>query len=853
MALDGLNLANSDGNSGFVIIGEDRFGNVGSSVSNAGDVNGDGIDDLIIGAPGAGEEVNYSGYYGEYTSSDRRGEAYIIFGRTEGFDVELNVSALDVSNGFQLSGINSDDNLGRSVSNAGDVNGDGIDDLIVSAPFADNPSDSYNSDGEAYIIFGSTEGFDSKLDVSTLDGSNGFIIPGNADGDNLGRSVSSAGDINGDGIDDLIIGAPEAGEEVTSYYGNYTYSDRRGEAYIVFGSTEGFNTELDLSTLNGSNGFQINGINSYDNLGSSVSNAGDINGDGIDDLIIGAPYANDSDDYYSSRGEAYIIFGSTKDFDSELDINALNGSNGFTIPGNGDNDNLGRSVSNAGDINGDGIDDLIIGAPYAGEKVIFDYGFYTNSDRRGEAYIVFGSTEGFDAELDLSTLDGSNGFQISGINSYDNLGRSVSSAGDFNGDGFDDIIISVPYANSSYDYNTEGQVYLLFGNSGSFDANIDLNTLDPNDGLLLSRNNYEGFGNSVSGSGDLNGDSFDDLVIGAPNADTDFSYDGEGKAYVVFGFTPLDITGTVDNDSLTGTIGADSLSGLKGDDTLDGLAGSDTLKGGKGNDRLLGQDGNDLLNGDADNDTLEGGRGEDTLKGGSGNDRLLGQEDDDILRGNAGNDTLQGNSGNDLLNGDTGSDRIFGQYGNDTINGGTGEDTLNGQQGNDTLNGGAGDDILNGGDRADILRGGAGFDYLAGGNGDDELSGADGDDTLIGIETDIRESNFGLGEIDTLTGGAGEDTFVLGDSDTVYYSDADNFSAGESDFAMITDLNTNQDTIQLTGSAELYSLDFFGSEAGTIDAKLIYDPGIETAGELIGVLKNISPELTMDDSVFAFV
>ncbi|VEP11265.1 hypothetical protein H1P_10050 [Hyella patelloides LEGE 07179] len=185
MALDRLNLAELDGDSGFVIVGEEgELGNI--TVSNAGDINSDGIDDLIVGAPGAEE-------------------AYIVFGSTEDFDRELNVSDLDGSNGFKLSGIEaSGDQLGSSVSNAGDVNGDGIDDVIIGASRADS-EDSSNDQGEAYVIFGRSNGFDSELNVNALDGSNGFTIPGIDDEGDLGSSVSSAGDINGDGIEDLIV------------------------------------------------------------------------------------------------------------------------------------------------------------------------------------------------------------------------------------------------------------------------------------------------------------------------------------------------------------------------------------------------------------------------------------------------------------------------------------------------------------------------------------------------------------------------------------------------------------------------------------------------------------------------
>ena len=130
------------------------------------------------------------------------------------------------------------------------------------------------------MVFGSSSGFSPSLDPSAFDGTSGFVINGVDSGDRSGRSVSGAGDVNGDGIDDLIIGA---------YVADANGIDSAGESYVVFGSNSGFSSSLELSTLNGSNGFVINGANDGDRIGRSVSGAGDVNGDGIDDLILGAP------------------------------------------------------------------------------------------------------------------------------------------------------------------------------------------------------------------------------------------------------------------------------------------------------------------------------------------------------------------------------------------------------------------------------------------------------------------------------------------------------------------------------------------------------------------------------------
>ena len=174
-----------------------------------------------------------------------------------------------------------------------------------------------------------------------------------------------------------------------------------GESYVVFGNDAGFDAILNLSDLDGSNGFVINGINKFDRSGYSVSGAGDVNGDGFDDVIVGASCA-DPNGIYS--GESYVVFGSDAGFDATLELSSLNGSNGFILKGIAAYDNSGHSVSGAGDINGDGFDDLIIGAPYADSSGVYS----------GESYVVFGRDASLPA-LELSELDGSNGFYSSAL------------------------------------------------------------------------------------------------------------------------------------------------------------------------------------------------------------------------------------------------------------------------------------------------------------------------------------------------------------------------------------------------------------------------------------------------------
>ncbi|MGB3789350.1 MAG: hypothetical protein WA949_15170, partial [Phormidesmis sp.] len=367
-----LELSGLDGSNGFVLNGIEAGDSSGVSVSGVGDINGDSIDDLIIGADRADPNGNQSG------------ESYVVFGREGGFDKALELSGLDGSNGFVLNGIDANDRSGFPVSGVGDINGDGIDDLIVGAYRAD-PNGS--SSGESYVVFGRDTGFDAALELSELDGSNGFVLNGTEANDRSGRAVSGAGDINGDGIDDLIIGAHFAEPNGIP----------AGESYVVFGRDTGFDAALNLSGLDGSNGFVLNGIEAGDRSGRAVSGVGDINGDGIDDLIIGADRADRNG--MDRAGESYVVFGSDTGFDDELHLSELDGSNGFVLNGIDEFDFSGVSVSGAGDINGDGIDDLIIGAS----------GADPNGLSSGESYVVFGIAPNAAPDVPTSTLTGTSG------------------------------------------------------------------------------------------------------------------------------------------------------------------------------------------------------------------------------------------------------------------------------------------------------------------------------------------------------------------------------------------------------------------------------------------------------------
>ena len=446
--------------------------------------------------------------------------------RAQIFPAEIELRDLDGTNGFILNGATAFDNAGRSVSTAGDVNGDGIDDLIIGADrFDANGEDS----GRSYVVFGSASGFPNPFELSSLDGSNGFALDGAA-GERSGDRVSAAGDINGDGIGDLIVAASRA-----SANGGLS-----GRCYVVFGSNGGFPSTLDLSTLDGTNGFVLIGEAPLDRFGISVSEAGDINDDGFDDLIIGAHLADPSGT--PGGGRSYVLFGSDTAFASPFDLTTLDGTNGFVLNGAAEFDQSGYSVSSAGDINGDGIDDLLIGALRVD----------ANGDDSGRSYVVFGTSAGFPAAIELMTLNGTNGFALNGEADDDRSGRAVAAAGDFNSDGIDDLLIGAYRADANG--VDSGRSYVVFGSTDPFPSAFELSALTGENGVAL---NGESAGNrsgsSVAGVGDVNGDGFEDLLIGAPAAAAN-GVSGAGRSYLVFG-TGNFLLSPVDLSSLNGANG----------------------------------------------------------------------------------------------------------------------------------------------------------------------------------------------------------------------------------------------------------------------------------------------------------
>lgn len=737
------------------------------------------------------------------------------------FSPRVNISTLNGQNGFNLSGKYA---AITSVRDAGDINGDGIDDLVLGAKRAnpDRPSNFYDTSrveaGETYVIFGRENGFAKNINLTNLNGRNGFVLKGINVYDESGSSVSGAGDINGDGIDDLIIGAPN---------GDATGQKFAGESYVIFGTRAGFDKSVELSDINGRNGFILDGEGAFDTAGSAVSRAGDFNGDGIDDLIIRAA-GNRS----FAEDKSYLVFGSKTRTNARLSLADLDGKNGFEIVGTGGDAfrDAGRSVSEAGDVNGDGFDDIIIGT------------FEADKTRRntyasaGRSYIVFGSAANRGKPFDLRRLNGRNGFAASDREANANSGFSVGSAGDFNGDGFDDVLIGAPGSRYSFSTNNQqNRVYLIFGSRAGFPRDIDLSNLTPRQGIIIEGiESIDRAGAAVSGAGDVNGDGFDDILIGAPEAKGVAETVGEyspfrrsGDSYVVFGRQEtqdgliflnnlkgfdgfavdassnliISSAGDINNDGLSDVaFGNEVIFGIK-DTNRAPEAKDDTFITGKGS-LLLGNvfadngSGTDAdVDGDkfflaAINDNIFNFNGRSplgishqlTLDSGAlltFNDRGTFRYDPNgqfnrLTGSRVATDTFtytldDGNGKQDtaqvsitinadkpaVIVGTNGKDNLLGTEQNDLIRGRLGSDRLNGGKGNDRLDGSLGNDFLRGGDSNDILTGDLDEDKLFGGNGIDLLQGGKGNDKLNGDDgNDFLKGDKGD---DRLVGGRGND------------------------------------------------------------------------------------------------
>ncbi len=412
----------------------------GSSVSSAGDVNGDGYSDVIVGA----------NYYDNGQTNE--GAAFVYHGSSSG---------ISTTAATQLEGNQATAYFGRSVSSAGDVNGDGYSDVIVGAYKYDAGQ---TDEGAAFVYHGSSSGI-STTAATQLEGNQATAY--------FGRSVSSAGDVNGDGYSDVIVGA--------NYYDNGQTDE--GAAFVYHGSSSGISTTAAT---------QLEANQAYCWYGYSVSSAGDVNGDGYSDVIIGA---YKYDDVQTDEGAAFVYHGSSSGIStSATTYLRSNQANAF----------FGHFVSSAGDVNGDGYSDVIIGA-YKYDDVQTD---------EGAAFVYHGSSSGISTtattHLQANQADASYGF-------------SVSSAGDVNGDGYSDVIVGAYHYDNGQ--SSEGAAFVYHGSSSGISTTA-ATQLESNQAIAY-------FGRSVSSAGDVNGDGYSDIVVGANSYNN--GQTNEGAAFVYHG------------------------------------------------------------------------------------------------------------------------------------------------------------------------------------------------------------------------------------------------------------------------------------------------------------------------------
>jgi hypothetical protein len=387
--------------SGFVIEGADEDDGAYESVG-AGDINGDGLGDIIVGAGGGDNNLRFNS-----------GTTYIVFGKKDTAPVLL--AAFDAGTqgtlGYRIDGPHELALAGRWVAAPGDMNDDGLADILIGAPFA----------GRSYVVFGKAD--TAPIDLRSFEGdTTRSMLPGEVIGEGFrietpspdadrSYSVGAAGDVNGDGIPDVVIGV---------------IGSRQSCACVVFGKAD--SEPVKLRSL-GDKGFKIKGPNIY----WAVAGAGDVNGDGLDDVIVGAPYTD------HCCGRAHVIFGKR---DSEaVDVKNL-GKGGYWLVGSGESDRVGTTVASAGDINGDGRADVLVGAT----------GVKNDANGRlfaGAAYVQYGKESRKAVRFDEGTW---HGFRLTGGKYEDFVGASVAGVGDVNGDAVPDLLIG----------SEAGQAYLVY-------------------------------------------------------------------------------------------------------------------------------------------------------------------------------------------------------------------------------------------------------------------------------------------------------------------------------------------------------------------------------------------------------
>ena len=455
--------------------GVNDYDRAGESVAIVGDVNADGYDDFLVGARGADLIANTGG------------GAYLFLGTpAAGWGSDVLVSQADASFG----GASYQDHAGHDVAGAGDVNGDGYDDFLIGADGYDAPG-GLTKAGRAHLFLGrEAADWGDAFDVANSDAS--FV--GETVDANLGHALAGAGDVNGDGYDDLILAAhPEA---AAGGYDTYVYLFL-GSASPDWGR-DASPSVADASFLLLGNTF------AYD---VSVAGAGDVNGDGYDDVLIG-----------SWLDRAYLVLGKgAADWGHGFDLaNAADAS--LNLEG------TDATVAGAGDVNRDGLDDMLVASQYVNAA----------GNNRGKAYLILGrAAADWGPDFDLANADAS----FTGANDGDKVGCAAAGPGDVNRDGYDDLLIGACYADATDVLTDTGAAYLVLGRPDSWQVNVDLATAGTaRDVMALPGEAFDDqAGTGLAGGGDVNGDGFADLLVGALEYDRDVDSPDVGKVYLVLG------------------------------------------------------------------------------------------------------------------------------------------------------------------------------------------------------------------------------------------------------------------------------------------------------------------------------
>jgi hypothetical protein len=459
--------ANLDITTDWSFLGEEDDDYFGSSSKIIKDVNGDGYDDMLISAIKGNSGGNNSG------------QVYLFFGGPHGWPKDTSASKANAS--IQVNVTN--EWLGRALASAGDVNKDGLGDMII----GDRNSNSLN--GGAYLFLGRRSGW--RLNMSQTDADATFIGPQNSA---LGSAVDGVGDVNGDGYDDLLIGA----DMHTINMG------AQGVTYLVLGKSSGWAQDTPIENIAAGS---FIGEAGFDESGSTLSRAGDVNGDGYDDFLIGAEW-NSKIAHFS--GQAYLIFGKASGWQAHVSLSKANASFTGELPDAW----AGSGIDGGGDVNGDGYDDLLIGACQDSDAV----------SQGGQVYLILGKPSGWQTYTNLSQ---SNASFRGGL--IEQIGRNMAIRGDLNGDGLDDVVLGMPlFQNGIQQFS--GKTFVFPGKAAGWTMDTSVHS---SANSLVGQNYMETSGEQVSTGGDVNADGVDDLLIGA--AQNNQVATKAGKAYLVLG------------------------------------------------------------------------------------------------------------------------------------------------------------------------------------------------------------------------------------------------------------------------------------------------------------------------------